>query len=58
MPRFLGPTNTTGIRDFVGHSAKTALPKAVLGEFLLSVTSCFTEYRTLGTGELSATVTC
>jgi hypothetical protein len=41
---------------FVGHSAKTALPRAALGEFLLSVTSWFTECRTLGTGELSAKV--
>jgi hypothetical protein len=33
-----------------------ALPRAALGEFLLSVTSWFTECRTLGTGELSAKV--
>jgi hypothetical protein len=39
---------------FVGHSAKTALPRAAFGEFLLSVTSWFTECRTLGTRELSA----
>jgi hypothetical protein len=56
---------TTRIRDFaecrtlcrvpfVGHSAKEALPKATLGELLLSVTSWFAECRTLGTGELSA----
>jgi hypothetical protein len=56
---------TTGIQDFVecrtlcrvpfvGHSAKTALPRATLGEFLLSVTSWFTECTTLGTRELSA----
>jgi hypothetical protein len=62
---FLGNLFTTGILDFaecrtlcrvpfVGHSAKTALPRAALGEFLLSVTSWFTEYKTLGTGELSA----
>jgi hypothetical protein len=38
----------------IGHSAKTALPRAALGEFLLSVTSWFTECRTLSTGELSA----
>jgi hypothetical protein len=56
---------TTGIRDFaecrkfcrvpfVGHSAKTALLRAALSEFQLSITSWFTECRTLGTGELSA----
>jgi hypothetical protein len=50
---------TTGIQDFaecwplcrvpfVGHSAKVALPRAALGEFLLSVTRWFTERRTLG----------
>jgi hypothetical protein len=39
---------------FVGHSAKAALARAALGEFLLSVTSWFTECTTLGTGELSA----
>jgi hypothetical protein len=52
---------TTGIRafaecrplcrvPFVGHLAKEALPRAALGEVLLSVTSWFTECRTLGTG--------
>jgi hypothetical protein len=57
-------TFTTGIQDFaecrtlcrvyfVGHSSKATLPRAALGEFLLSVTSWFTECRTLGTGELS-----
>jgi hypothetical protein len=56
---------TTGIQDFaecrtlcrvpfVGYSAKEALPRAALGEVLLSVTSWFTECRTLGTGKLSA----
>jgi hypothetical protein len=56
---FLGNLFTTGILDFaecrtlcrvpfVGHSAKTALPRAALGEFLLSVTSWFTECKTLG----------
>jgi hypothetical protein len=39
---------------FVGHSAKEVLPRAALGEVLLSVTSWFTECRTLGTGKLSA----
>jgi hypothetical protein len=39
---------------FVGHSAKAALPRAALDEFLLSVTSWFNECRTLGIGELSA----
>jgi hypothetical protein len=56
---------TIGIQDFaecrtlcrvlfVGHSTKKALPRAALGEFLLLVTSWFTECRTLGTRELSA----
>jgi hypothetical protein len=40
--------------SFVGHSAKAALPRAALREFLLSITSWFTECRTLGTEELSA----
>jgi hypothetical protein len=51
---------TTGIRLFaecfalcqvlfVGHSAKKPLPSAGLGKVLLSVTSAFTESRTLGT---------
>ena len=51
--------STTGIRTFtecqalcrvlfVGHSAKTLLPSAALGKVLLSVTSSFTERRTLG----------
>jgi hypothetical protein len=39
---------------FIGHSTKEALPRAALGEVLLSVTSWFTECRTLGTGKLSA----
>jgi hypothetical protein len=39
---------------FVGHSAKAALSRAALGEFLLSITSWFTECRTLDTEELSA----
>jgi hypothetical protein len=34
---------------FVGHSAKQPLPRAALGKVLLSVTSSFTECRTLGT---------
>jgi hypothetical protein len=57
-------THNTRIRDitecwplyrvpFVGHSAKVALPRAALGEFLLSVTRWFTECRTLGTREHS-----
>jgi hypothetical protein len=56
---------TTGIRGFaecrtlcrvpfVGHSAKKALPRAALGKVRLSVTSLFTECRTLGTGPHSA----
>ena len=58
-------TCTTGIRGFaecwplcrvpfVGHSAKTALSRAALGKAWLSVTSVFTERRTLGTGPHSA----
>jgi hypothetical protein len=58
-------SSTTGIRDFaecrtlcrvsfVGHSVKKALPRAALGKVRLSVTSLFTEYRTLGTGPHSA----
>jgi hypothetical protein len=39
---------------YVGYSTKEALPRAALGEVLLSITSWFTECRTLGTGELSA----
>ena len=39
---------------FIGHSTKEALPRAALGEVLLSVTSWFTECRTLGTGKLLA----
>jgi hypothetical protein len=34
---------------FVGHSAKTSLPRATLGKVLHSVTRPFTECRTLGT---------
>jgi hypothetical protein len=34
---------------FVGHSAKKPLLSAALGKVLLSVTSSFTERRTLGT---------
>jgi hypothetical protein len=56
---------TTGIRafaecrtlcrvPFLGHSAKMALPRAALGKARLSVTSLFTECRTLGTGPHSA----
>jgi hypothetical protein len=56
---------TTGIRGFaecrtlyrvpfVGHSAKKTLPRAALGKVRLSVTSWFTERRTLGTGPHSA----
>jgi hypothetical protein len=52
---------TIGIRVFaecrtlcrvhiVGHSTKDALPRAALGKVLLSVTSWFTECRTLGKG--------
>jgi hypothetical protein len=39
---------------FVGHLAKKALPRAALGKVRLSVTSWFTECRTLGTGPHSA----
>jgi hypothetical protein len=39
---------------FVGHSAKTSLPRATLGKVLHSVTRSFTECRTLGTEEHSA----
>jgi hypothetical protein len=56
---------TTGIRGFadcwplcrvhfVGHSTKTALPRAVLGKVRLSAKSLFTECWTLGTGPHSA----
>jgi hypothetical protein len=56
---------TTGIRPFaecqplcqmlfLGHSAKRPLPRAALGKVLLSVTSWFTECRTLGTEKRSA----
>jgi hypothetical protein len=34
---------------FVEHSAKEPLPSAALGKVMLSVTSSFTECRTLGT---------
>jgi hypothetical protein len=58
-------TDTTGIRafaecrtlcrvPFLGHSAKMALPRAALGKVRLSVTSLFTECRTLVTGPHSA----
>jgi hypothetical protein len=33
---------------FVGHSAKTSLPRAALGKVLHSVTRSFTERKTLG----------
>jgi hypothetical protein len=39
---------------FVGHSAKTSLPRAALGNVLHSVTRSFTECRTLGTETHSA----
>jgi hypothetical protein len=39
---------------FVGHSAKMALPRVALGKVRLSITSLFTECRTLGTGPHSA----
>jgi hypothetical protein len=39
---------------FIGHSAKEALLRAALGEVLLSITSLFTECRTLDTEKLSA----
>jgi hypothetical protein len=39
---------------FVGHSAKTALPRAALGKVRLSAKSLFTECWTLGTGPHSA----
>jgi hypothetical protein len=53
-------SNTTGIRlfvecsvlcrvFFVGHSAKPSLSSVTLGKVLLSVTTTFTESRTLGT---------
>jgi hypothetical protein len=58
-------SNTTGIQGFaeccilcrvpfVGHSAKTSLPSAALGEARLSATRLFTECGTLGTGRHSA----
>ena len=58
---------TTGIRGFaecrtlcrvhiVGHSTKDALPRAALGKVLLSVTSSFTECKTLGTEIHSAEI--
>jgi hypothetical protein len=58
-------TRTTGIQGFaecwplcrvpfVGHSAKTALPRAALGKVRLSAKSLFTECWTLGTGPHSA----
>jgi hypothetical protein len=57
-PRHVG--STTGIWAFaecqalcrvlfLGHSAKKPLPRAALSKVLLSVTSSFTECRTLGT---------
>jgi hypothetical protein len=60
-----GARHTTGIQafaecrtlcrvPFLGHSAKMALPRAALGKAWLSVTSLFTECRTLGTGPHSA----
>jgi hypothetical protein len=63
--RPLPTTYTTGIRGFaecrtlcrvpfVGHSTKKALSRAALGKVRLSVTSLFTECRTLGTGPHSA----
>jgi hypothetical protein len=56
---------TTGIRgfaecrplcrvSFVGHSANKSLPRTALGKVWLSVTSLFTECRTLDTGRHSA----
>jgi hypothetical protein len=39
---------------FLGHSVKQPLSRAALGKVLLSVTSWFTECRTLGTEKLSA----
>jgi hypothetical protein len=56
---------TTGIRGFaecwsfcrvpfIGHSAKTALPRAALVKVKLSAKSLFTECWTLGTGPHSA----
>jgi hypothetical protein len=39
---------------FLGQSAKQPLPRAALGKVLLSVTSWFTECKTLGTEKLSA----
>jgi hypothetical protein len=39
---------------FVEHSAKKSLPRAALGKVWLSVTSLFTECRTLGTERHSA----
>jgi hypothetical protein len=39
---------------FLGHSAKQPLLRAALGKVLLSVTSWFTECRTLGIEKLSA----
>jgi hypothetical protein len=39
---------------FLGHSANKSLSRATLGKVLLSVTSSFTEYRTLDTETHSA----
>jgi hypothetical protein len=39
---------------FIGHSAKTTLPRAALGKVVRSVKSLFTECRTLGTAKHSA----
>jgi hypothetical protein len=39
---------------FIGHSAKKSFPSAALDKVLLSVTTTFTESRTLGTGKHSA----
>jgi hypothetical protein len=64
------PKCTTGTRLFVEcsslcrvhffkHSAKNSLPSAALGKVLLSVTTTFTESRTLGIGiQSGAAETC
>jgi hypothetical protein len=41
---------------FIGHSAKKLLPRAALDKVLHSVTSLFTECRTLGTEIHSAMI--
>jgi hypothetical protein len=59
LPVKLESSCTTVIRlfvgcFFVGHSAKTSLPIVALGKVTLSVTTTFTESRTLGIDRHSA----